>query len=70
VAPLPKDLLDRRVEITGPVDRKMVINAVRSSLPLWSQAAGRAGCCTDTSLTLLAVRAAAQLWEQRVYGGL
>ena len=29
VAPLPNDLLDRRVEITGPVDRKMVINAVR-----------------------------------------
>jgi malate synthase len=28
VARLPKDLLDRRVEITGPVDRKMVINAL------------------------------------------
>ncbi|MGE3647532.1 MAG: malate synthase A [Reyranellaceae bacterium] len=28
VAPLPKDILDRRVEITGPVDRKMVINAL------------------------------------------
>src|SRR5487761_1859406 len=28
VAPLPKDLMDRRVEITGPVDRKMVINAL------------------------------------------
>ncbi len=28
VAPLPKDLLDRRIEITGPVDRKMVINAL------------------------------------------
>jgi malate synthase len=28
VAPLPRDLLDRRVEITGPVDRKMVINAL------------------------------------------
>ena len=27
VAPPPDDLLDRRVEITGPVDRKMVINA-------------------------------------------
>jgi malate synthase len=26
----PKDLLDRRVEITGPVDRKMVINALNS----------------------------------------
>ncbi|HEX9464399.1 MAG TPA: malate synthase A [Alphaproteobacteria bacterium] len=28
VGPLPKDLLDRRVEITGPTDRKMVINAL------------------------------------------
>lgn len=26
----PEDLLDRRVEITGPVDRKMVINALNS----------------------------------------
>ncbi len=30
VASIPKDLLDRRVEITGPVDRKMVINALNS----------------------------------------
>lgn len=30
VAPLPNDLIDRRVEITGPVDRKMVINALNS----------------------------------------
>ena len=30
VAPLPTDLLDRRVEITGPTDRKMVINALNS----------------------------------------
>src|SRR5207247_3867186 len=30
VAPAPEDLLDRRVEITGPVDRKMVINALNS----------------------------------------
>ena len=30
VAPLPADLLDRRVEITGPVNRKMVINALNS----------------------------------------
>jgi malate synthase len=29
-AALPEDLLDRRVEITGPVDRKMVINALNS----------------------------------------
>ena len=29
-APLPDVLLDRRVEITGPVDRKMIINALNS----------------------------------------
>ena len=48
IAPLPQDLLDRRVEITGPVDRKMIVNALNSgakvfmadfedaSAPLWS----------------------------------
>ncbi len=48
VAPLPADLMDRRVEITGPVDRKMIINALNSgakvfmadcedsSTPTWS----------------------------------
>src|SRR3970040_2226004 len=30
IAPIPADLRDRRVEITGPVDRKMVINALNS----------------------------------------
>ena len=30
VAPVPKDLQDRRVEITGPVERKMIINALNS----------------------------------------
>ena len=30
IAPVPEDLKDRRVEITGPVDRKMVINALNS----------------------------------------
>ena len=30
IAPLPADLLDRRVEITGPVDRKMIVNALNS----------------------------------------
>jgi malate synthase len=30
VAPIPEDLLDRRVEITGPVDRKMIVNALNS----------------------------------------
>jgi malate synthase len=30
VAPIPADLQDRRTEITGPTDRKMVINALNS----------------------------------------
>src|SRR5665213_3010307 len=30
IAPIPPDLLDRRVEITGPVDRKMIVNALNS----------------------------------------
>jgi malate synthase len=35
IAPLPKDLLDRRVEITGPVDRKMVVNALNSGAEVY-----------------------------------
>ena len=47
-APIPADIQDRRVEITGPVDRKMIINALNSgayvfmadfedsSTPLWA----------------------------------
>ena len=34
-APPPKDLLDRRVEITGPTDRKMVINALNSGAKMF-----------------------------------
>jgi malate synthase len=30
VAPIPAALIDRRVEITGPVERKMIINALNS----------------------------------------
>ncbi len=29
-APYPADIADRRVEITGPVDRKMIVNALNS----------------------------------------
>ncbi|MFB9758341.1 malate synthase A [Ectobacillus funiculus] len=35
IAPLPTDLQDRRVEITGPVDRKMVINALNSGAKMF-----------------------------------
>jgi malate synthase len=35
VAPCPKALQDRRVEITGPVDRKMMINALNSGAKMF-----------------------------------
>ncbi|HKA60526.1 MAG TPA: malate synthase A [Gemmatimonadales bacterium] len=35
VAPIPRDLMDRRVEITGPVDRKMMINALNSGAQVY-----------------------------------
>ncbi|CAL9404702.1 malate synthase A [Streptomyces sp. enrichment culture] len=35
VAPAPAALQDRRVEITGPTDRKMTINALNSGAKVW-----------------------------------
>ncbi len=35
VAPAPADLVDRRVEITGPPERKMTINALNSGARVW-----------------------------------
>lgn len=35
VAEAPKDLEDRRVEITGPVDRKMIVNALNSGAKIF-----------------------------------
>jgi len=35
VGPIPADLRQRRVEITGPVDRKMVINALNSGADVY-----------------------------------
>jgi len=35
IAPIPNDLQDRRVEITGPVDRKMIINALNSGVKVF-----------------------------------
>ena len=46
VAPLPADLQDRRVEITGPVDRKMVINALNA--PVKSFMADFEDSCSPT----------------------
>jgi malate synthase len=34
-APIPPDIQDRRVEITGPVDRKMVINGLNSGASVY-----------------------------------
>src|SRR5688572_10817063 len=46
VAPAPSDLLDRRVEITGPCDRKMVINALNSGVKVFMAALGAASSPT------------------------
>ena len=35
VRDIPQDILDRRVEITGPVDRKMIINALNSDVKVF-----------------------------------
>ena len=35
VAPAPPDLLDRRVEITGPAERRMTVNALTSGARVW-----------------------------------
>ena len=39
VASAPADLVDRRVEITGPTERKMAINALNSGARVWLEAA-------------------------------
>jgi len=65
VAPVPRDLQDRRVEITGPVDRKMVINALNSGArvfmadfedansPTWSNCVeGQANLCDAVDRTI------------------
>ena len=66
VAPTPADLLDRRVEITGPVERKMMINALNSGArafmadfedalsPTWANVlAGQANLIDATRRTLV-----------------
>jgi len=35
VAPIPADLQDRRIEITGPVDRKMIINGLNAGAKVY-----------------------------------
>ena len=53
--PLPQDLQDRRVEITGPTDRKMIINALNSGAKVFM-----ADCEDATSPT----------WESMIEGQL
>src|SRR5580658_3444039 len=52
VAPVPADLADRRVEITGPVDRKMIINALNA--PVRAFMADFEDSCTPTWENLVA----------------
>lgn len=53
VAPIPEALQDRRVEITGPVDRKMVINALNSGAKVFM-------CCFED--------ATAPSWKNMIEG--
>ncbi|WP_159737629.1 malate synthase A [Vibrio atypicus] len=53
VAPPPPELLDRRVEITGPIDRKMVINALNSGAKVFM-------CCFED--------ASSPTWENMLQG--
>ncbi len=46
VSPLPPDLADRRVEITGPTDRKMLINALNSGAKVFMADFEDANCPT------------------------
>ena len=50
VAPIPPDLMDRRTEITGPVDRKMVINALNSGAKVFMADFEDATCPTWENL--------------------
>jgi malate synthase len=46
IAPIPNDLQDRRVELTGPPDRKMTINALNSGASCWMADFEDANCPT------------------------
>jgi malate synthase len=75
VAPIPADLLDRRVEITGPVERKMIINALNSgakafmadfedsNAPSWANRSAARSIC----LTRCAARSTSPTPEGKAY---
>ncbi|MDQ3864458.1 MAG: malate synthase A [Actinomycetota bacterium] len=46
ISPVPDDLQDRRVELTGPPDRKMTINALNSGASCWMADFEDANCPT------------------------
>jgi malate synthase len=46
IAPIPDDLRERRVELTGPPDRKMTINALNSGANCWMADFEDANCPT------------------------
>lgn len=50
ISPLPAELLDRRVEITGPTERKMVINALNSGANVFMADFEDANCPTWDNL--------------------
>ncbi len=50
IAPQPADMLDRRVEITGPTDRKMVINALNCGASTFMADFEDANCPTWESM--------------------
>ena len=52
ISPLPTDLLDRRVEITGPVDRKMIINALNSDAKVFMADFEDSSCPTWENVVL------------------
>jgi len=69
IAAQPKDMLDRRVEITGPTDRKMVINALNSGASTFMADFEDANCPTwfnmiDGQINLRAAARRAITFEQ------
>src|SRR5262245_28185132 len=50
IADQPRDMLDRRVEITGPTDRKMVINALNSGASTFMADFEDANCPTWSNM--------------------
>ncbi len=65
VAPIPADLMDRRVEITGPVDRKMIVNALNSGAKVFM--ADFEDACSPTFLNMIEGQANLKdRWEGRI----